>query len=86
MMVVSRRRKRGREEVQKPTMIHEYNNKMGGVDKADQLLSYYSFDHRTIKWWKRAAFHLIEVTVINAFILYSNSHQDYTQVVPYNAI
>ena len=65
----------GQEEVMKPVMIEEYNRHMGGVDKADQLLSYYSFSHRTIKWWKRAAFHLIEVAVINSYILYKLSIQ-----------
>ena len=44
----------GREMVQKPQAIMEYNKYMGGVDLADQLLSYYGFGHRTVKWWRRA--------------------------------
>ena len=31
----------GREDVRKPVMIEQYNKFMGGVDKSDQLLSYY---------------------------------------------
>ena len=46
----------GLETVQKPTAIAEYNRYMGGVDRADQLLSYYGFAHRTVKWWRRAFF------------------------------
>ena len=58
---VTKRRTRlvagGIEEVQKPTMV-EYMY-MGGVDKGDQLM-YYGFSHCTVKWWRRAFFHLFE--------------------------
>ena len=40
----------GIEEVQTPVMVEQYNTYMGGVDKSDQLLSYYGFRHRTVKW------------------------------------
>ena len=33
----------GIEEVQKPVMVEQYNTYMGGVDKSDQLLSYYGY-------------------------------------------
>ena len=73
-MISKRRRTRhavgGREEIEKPVMIEEYNTYMGGVDKGDQLLSYYGFNHRTIKWWKIAFFHLVDVTIVNSYILY----------------
>ena len=39
----------GRETVQKPQVIVEYNHYMSRVDLADQLLSYYGFGHRTVK-------------------------------------
>ena len=46
----------GREEVEKPEAVVEYNKYMGAVDRGDQLLSYYGFPHRTVKWWRRAFF------------------------------
>ncbi|ETW92660.1 MAG: hypothetical protein ETSY2_52870 [Candidatus Entotheonella gemina] len=49
----------GREVVEKPEAVVEYNKFMGGVDRGDQLLSYYGFPHRTVKWWRRAFFFLI---------------------------
>ena len=64
----------GREVVSKPVAVAEYNTFMGGVDKSDQLLSYYTFHHRTQKWWKRAAFHLLNLACVNAYIIYSESH------------
>ena len=33
-------------------MVGRYNTFMGGVDKTDQLLSYYDLNHRTVKWYK----------------------------------
>ena len=78
-MVTKRRRTRlapgGTEEVQKPAIVEKYNTYMGGVDKADQLLSYYGFSHRTVKWWRRAFFHLFDQAIVNAYILYRISEQ-----------
>ena len=52
-MVVKCRRTRfatgGMEDIMKPTVIADYNTYMGGVDKSDQLLSYYPCTHRTVK-------------------------------------
>ena len=70
--VTKRRRTRlvagGIEEVQKPTMVEKYMY-MGGVDKGDQLM-YYGFSHCTVKWWRRAFFHLFENAIVNSYILY----------------
>ena len=44
----------GIEENEKPTMVEKYNMYMGGMDKGDQLISYYGFSHRTVKWWIHA--------------------------------
>ena len=38
------------EVIRKPKVISEYNMYMGGVDKGDQLITYYGFSHRTSKW------------------------------------
>ena len=65
----------GREVVEKPKCILEYNRHMGGVDLSDQLTSYHSFGHRTVKWWRRVFFHLIDTTIVNAYILYKESTQ-----------
>ena len=35
-----------RENVEKPLMVDRYNTFMGGVNKSDQLLSYYGLNHR----------------------------------------
>ena len=53
-MISKKRRSRfgkdNEEDVNKPLCIKEYNKYMGGVDRSDQLLSYYGFVHKTLKW------------------------------------
>ena len=79
-MVTKKRRSRfgnnNQEDINKPMCIDEYNKNMGGVDKSDQLLSYYGFIHKTLKWSNQAAFHLLDLAIVNSFILYKLYKQD----------
>ena len=68
----SRHAQGGIQTVCKPTMINEYNKYIGGVDIADQLVTYYGFQHCSNKWWKRVFFHLLDVTMVNAYIIYKS--------------
>ena len=70
---VMKRPKGGRDKVQIPcpTAIHDYNQFMGGVDLADQQLSYYSLtQRRTIKWWKKIFWRLVDIAIINSWIIF----------------
>ncbi|XP_064469715.1 piggyBac transposable element-derived protein 3-like [Ornithodoros turicata] len=57
-------------EVDCPALIRSYNQNMGGVDKCDMLLSFYRMHFKTKKWYKRVIFHLTDVAVVNAWLLY----------------
>ena len=50
---------------------------MGGVDRTDQYVQYYVFQHKTLKWYKRIFFTMVEILKFNAFRLYlaSPNHQ-----------
>ena len=54
----------------KPDVIIDYNNFMLGVDKLDQMMSYYSFLHKSIKWWRKVFFWIVEMIVVNAYIIH----------------
>ena len=71
-MISKSRWKKGdnQQVVQKPSCIDEYNCYIGGVDMAAQLLQYYGCKIIYKKWWKRVFFHMLDVTLVNAFILY----------------
>ena len=43
----------------------------GGVDKSDQFLAYHNVLRKTARFWKTLFYHLIDVAVVNLFILYN---------------
>lgn len=58
-------------EVEKPEIVIEYNNSMGGVDLSDSLLSSYGCTRNKVKKFYQKQFkHLIDVTCLNSFIVY----------------
>ena len=63
----------GQQVIQKPSCTDEYNSYMGGVDKAGQLLQYYGCHIVSKKWWKHVFFHMLDVTLVNAYILFYKS-------------
>lgn len=50
----------------KPNIIRDYNNGMSGIDRSDQMLSYYSSLRKTIRWPKKISLHIIEIYIHNA--------------------
>ena len=67
----------------KPLVVDKYNHSMNGVDRADQYTVYYSFVRRSVKWWRKVFFWVMEVAVVNSYILYkcstvrAMSHREY---------
>jgi len=57
----------------KPSAVLDYNKYKTGVDRSDQMLSYYSFERKTIKWWKKHFFRLFDLVVVNAHILHNKT-------------
>ena len=43
------------------------------LTSADQMVLYYGFAHRSIKWWKRVFFHILDTAIVNAHILFTAS-------------
>lgn len=58
------------QEKPKPIEIARYNDFMSGVDRADQIISYYSCARKSTKWYKKVIFHLLDVAVWNSFYIY----------------
>ena len=48
------------ESVIKPKIVTDYNQHMSGVDIADQLMVYYACGRRTLKWYKRVFWRMVE--------------------------
>ena len=70
------KQRHGHPDFQKPTAIEAYNQKMGGVDLADQFNSYYALTKRSYKWWKKVFMHLLLTSVTNAYMLHRSSEAE----------
>jgi hypothetical protein len=47
---------------------------MGGVvDLINQIVQYYECLRKTVKWWIRLFFHLFNLSIVNAYILFKKS-------------
>ena len=69
-LVPSRNVNRRGETINKPDCVLSYNANMCGVDRTDQLTSYYSPLRKTVRWYKKIALHLIDTALSNSYLLY----------------
>ncbi|KAA0721343.1 hypothetical protein E1301_Tti019757 [Triplophysa tibetana] len=68
------KRKKQYVSVRRPIIVCEYNNKMGGVDLIDRMLSYYRMSVCTRKWTLRMLMHFTDVALANSWLLYRRDH------------
>ena len=53
----------------KLAIIQDYNRHMKYVDKSDHMTNSYSVSRRTCIWTKKLFFHLMDLTILNSFII-----------------
>jgi len=76
----------------KPQIVKDYNHHMGYVDKGDRMANSYSISHRTFKWTKKLFFHLLNLAILNSYILHSScggkkmSHRDFRYTLVRNML
>jgi hypothetical protein len=64
-------------------IVADYSCHMGYMDKGDRMASIYSICPRTPKWTKTLFFHLLDLAILNSYILLSScggkkiSHRDF---------
>lgn len=64
------RKQEKRVDVDCLNIIQVYNKHMGGVDLLDGLLGRYKIKMRSRKWYMRVFHHLLDVTVVNSWLLH----------------
>jgi len=62
-------------DVSCPAIVKEYNEHMGGVDLFDMLMSLYKLDHKSCKWYRRIFLWVLNVAVVNGWLLYRRHAQ-----------
>jgi hypothetical protein len=60
----------------KPAAVLDYKD---SVERSDQMLLHYSFERNT-KLWRKLFFHLLDLVVVNAKILYYKSRMKNTSL------
>lgn len=64
------------DEVDCPNIIKEYNRHMGGVDLMDGLIGRYKIRMKTKKWTCRLFYHMIDLAMVNAYVLYHRLNRE----------
>ncbi|XP_059392676.1 piggyBac transposable element-derived protein 4-like [Carassius carassius] len=53
-----------------PAPVSAYNHHMGGVDLSNQLLQFYTIQHKAMKWYRKVFLHFLDIASTNAFLLH----------------
>lgn len=67
--------------VERPEIVRLHNASMGGVDKIDQLISYYRIFIKFKKWTLGIIFHSIHMAISNSWLGYLK-FVNYSQFLP----
>lgn len=54
----------------KPNIVADYNKHQSGIDQADQMLSYYTTQRKTIRWYLKLFFHVLDISIWNSKWIY----------------
>lgn len=60
----------------KPNIVMSYNTCMSGVDLLDQSISAHTITRKTVKWYHKVYFHLIDIAIYNSFVIYKVLHHE----------
>ncbi|CAG5059299.1 unnamed protein product [Parnassius apollo] len=61
-----------------PKIVKDYNVHMGGVDLMDSFLGRYKIRIKSRKWYIRLFYHMVDMAVINYWILYKKKYPNLT--------
>ena len=51
-------------------LLPNYNKYLHGINRIDHLTAFYTFKRNYFKWWKHFFFYLLEISILNAYIIY----------------
>lgn len=66
---------KGKESI-KPQIVHEYNKNMSGIDRADQMMAYYACPRRSVRWYMKVFFHLLDISLWNSCWLFNKKNPE----------
>ena len=69
-IVNTQKKHRNGKDIIKPQYVLSYNNGMSGVDRSDQQASIYQCVRKSVKWYKKLFFYVLDMCVVNSYFLY----------------
>jgi hypothetical protein len=54
-----------------PAAVADYNSVMGGADPFDHRRERCAIGRRSLKWWQRLLYFLIDLAIVNSFIMWN---------------
>jgi hypothetical protein len=71
-------------EAVKPHVIEDYNADIGFVGKSDRMVNIFAIAPRAWKWTKKLFFHILDMAILNAYLLHKSRDGKMTQKIPRN--
>ncbi|XP_022904015.2 piggyBac transposable element-derived protein 4-like [Onthophagus taurus] len=75
-MIQNKKDRNTGEFVKKPECVVHYNQNMGAVDRTDMMLSSTECVRKTLKWYKKLFFHILDLCVLNSHALFLTQHPE----------
>lgn len=63
--------KRCKETAMRPSVIVDFNRIRSNVDLSNQAVKYYSPVRKSLKWYRKVVFQLLNITVFNSWVIYN---------------
>lgn len=58
--------------IDRPNIVGLYNKYMGGVDLADKKIVCYKRQTKSLKWYHKVMWYMVDIAILNAYIVYTS--------------
>jgi hypothetical protein len=59
-----------KQPIQKPISTSDYNSNSGAIDKVPMQTSFAECIRKSLKWYRKLSFHMLDLSVLNSYLLY----------------
>lgn len=68
--------------VDRPYVVQEYNKHVGGVNLVGSYIKRNRISMKSMKWYMRMAYHLVDLAISNFWLLFLKKHPDIPITLP----
>ncbi len=82
-VVYNKKKNQKNENKIKPFLLEQYSKYARGIDKNNQLTSFYFANKKSIKWYKKFFIYLLDTCITNAYILYKKVNNNKMELLDF---